>query len=150
MAFIWAYSMSADNKIKQNGVQEIRDNADWLKDNLICQSHNSVDNVTHDASANPTHKAIHNATYDNSQDVTYHPGHLDSAKSSAESAARSAEDLVAYSKNDSGYYYGDLAHSVDCPTNYATDLTVAYGAVKHVYDSADLGINLGVDLVKGG
>lgn len=134
MAFTWTYSMALDGNVIQKGVQEIRNNADWLKDNLVCQAHNTADNVTHDLSVNPADRATHCPSHNSSENVTHNIGYDGTVLSKNNNTAKSSEDLVA-----------DATHRAwDCPVDNNPHCTSDYnpycGTDKHPNYIGDNGL----------
>ena len=147
MPFTWIHSMLVDKNVNvgclshgtpqipspygKGGIeiQEVRDNADWLKDNIVCQYHNSADNATYDASVNASDRDVHQSIFNNAEDVTNNPGHLATALSGNLAIANTAQDLTAYGTNNASY-------------NKAND-TVQYGTEYSLnYNFDDVGHNV--------
>lgn len=114
MGFVWLINPVPGDKIASDDVQEIRDNTDWIADNLA--------NFTHDLG----HNTSKMATDDSSNQSPYYAAH----ESGYDAALNSTYKNAILSDNNSVHYTSDDINqkATHCGTHHPSYNAVDFGS----------------------
>jgi hypothetical protein len=132
MGFIWTINPSPSDKILVADIQEVRKNADWIKDNLACFVHDSSFDGTHNPAVLAANKATHKSANNTSEDVSHNTGYQavhnsqdDAVQKVSEDASHDGTNLVNHKGAYQVAYNSGVQNSVEtgyCSTDHASHL----------------------------